>query len=267
VADQPIRIAIAGAAGRMGRRLYALAHPDDRFDVVVALEATGHPSIGADAGETAGVGRTRLPIQERSDTPFDVLVDFSTPAGTIDWLDLCAQRKHAIVIGTTGHSEEQLDTIRRAAARIPVLKAANMSLGVNLLFRLAAQAAKAVGDAYDIEIVETHHRFKKDAPSGTALALLQAVLDATGCDKDHDVVFGRHGQTGQRRKCEIGVHALRIGDTVGEHEVHLGTLGETITLKHTAHTRDTFANGALRAAAWIVGRPPDFYTMFDVLGL
>lgn len=262
-----IAIAIAGAAGRMGTRIYALARDDERVDVVAALESTGHPAIGDDAGERAGLGCTHLPIQDRTQTEFDVLIDFTTPAGTQHWLEFCVAARRPIVIGTTGHTDAQRAAIRDASSSIAVLHAANMSVGVNVLLRAVGQIAQALGDAYDVEITETHHRFKQDAPSGTALALLDAILAATGRDRKKDVVFGREGQTGPRDRRQIGVHALRLGDTVGEHEIHFGTLGETITLKHTAHTRDTFAQGALRAAAWLADKGPGLYTMLDALGL
>lgn len=262
-----IRIAVAGAAGRMGGRILALANTDARFESVAALEATGSPFVGLDAGERAGHGRLGLPIQDRTETEFDVLIDFSLPAGTVHWLDFCLAKRRPMVIGTTGHSADQLRAIQAAASEIAIVKASNMSVGINLLLGVAAQVAKALGDDYDIEIVESHHRFKADAPSGTALALVDAIVRATGRDPEGDVVYGRHGASGQRPPRQIGVHALRVGDTVGEHEVHFGNLGETITLKHSAHTRDTFAAGALRAAQWIVGREPGLYSMLDVLSL
>ncbi len=262
-----IQLAIAGAAGRMGSRIYALASTDPRFEVAAMLERTGHPAIGEDAGERAGIGQTHLPIQDRTETEFDVLIDFSSPAGTIHWLEYCLTCRRPMVIGTTGHTPDQLAEIDSAAHAIPVLKAANMSVGVNLLFKLAGQVAAALGDEYDVEIVEAHHRFKVDAPSGTAIALRDAIIQATGRDPDADVVYGRRGQTGQRPRRQIGIHALRLGDTVGDHEIHFAALGETITLKHSAHTRDTFAQGALRAAAWLAGKPPGRYHMHDVLGL
>lgn len=262
-----IQLAVAGAAGRMGLRIYALASADKRFEVVAALERTGNAAVGEDAGERAGIGRTGLPIQDRTETEFDVLIDFSSPAGTVHWLEYCLARKRPIVIGTTGHTPDQLQQIEQAAQAIPVLKATNMSVGVNLLFKLVAQVAAALGDDYDIEIVETHHRFKADAPSGTAVSLRDSILNATGRDVEKDVVYGRRGITGQRPPQQIGMHALRVGDTVGEHEIHFGNIGETIVLKHSAHTRDTFVQGALRAAAWIVGKPPGRYDMHDVLGI
>lgn len=262
-----VRIAIAGAAGRMGGRILALAKADQQYDVVASLEKTGHPDLGVDSGEKAGLGRIGLPIQDRTETEFDVLIDFTTPDGSMHWLEYCQACKRAIVIGTTGHTAEQLADIKVAARNIPLLKAANTSVGVNVLLKAVAQVAAALGDDYDIEIVESHHRFKVDAPSGTALALRDSILEATGRDMDKDVIYGRRGQTGKRPTRQIGMHALRIGDVVGEHEVHFGALGETVTIKHSAHTRDTFAQGALRAAAWLAGKPAGRYDMQDVLGL
>lgn len=262
-----VRIAIAGAAGRMGGRILSLAWTDPQLEVAATLERTGHPAIGEDAGEKAGLGHIGLPIQDRTATDFDVLIDFSTPEGTMHWLEYCLTYKRGIVIGTTGHSPDELTRIEAAARLIPVLKAANMSLGVNVLLQVVAQVAQALGEGYDIEIVEAHHRFKMDAPSGTALALRDAILQATQRDASQDVVYGRQGQTGKRPPKQVGVHALRIGDVVGEHEVQFGTLGETVSIKHSAHTRDTFASGSLRAAGWLAGKPAGRYDMRDVLGL
>jgi 4-hydroxy-tetrahydrodipicolinate reductase len=260
-----VRLAVAGAAGRMGSRIISLAAEDKNFDVVAALEMTGHDKVGEDVGELAGIGRTGLPVQDRTETEFDVLIDFTLPAGTMHWLDYCLTCKRAIVIGTTGHDAQQLAQIEAAAKTIPLLKASNMSVGMNLMFRLVGQMARALGDDYDIEIVESHHRFKVDAPSGTAVSLMQSIVDATGRDAKHDVAYGREGQTGKRPARQIGMHSLRVGDTVGEHEVHFGSLGETLVLRHSAHTRDTFVKGALRAAAWLAGKPAGRYDMGDVL--
>mgnify|MGYP000160520199 CR=1 FL=1 len=261
------RIAIAGAAGRMGRRITALAAGDDRFQIAAALESAGCPDLGRDAGELAGLGPIGVRVSDRAAARFDVLIDFSLPAGTGQWLGECVTAGSAAVIGTTGHTAAQLAAIEQAAAAIPVLKSTNMSVGVNLLFALVEQAAAVLGDGWDVEIVETHHRFKKDAPSGTAMSLMEAVVRATGRDPEKDVVYGRHGQTGERPRRQIGMHALRVGDTVGEHEVHFGSLGETVTLRHSAHNRDIFAAGALRAAAWLKGRPAGLYDMRHVLGM
>ncbi|MGQ9651383.1 MAG: 4-hydroxy-tetrahydrodipicolinate reductase [Phycisphaerae bacterium] len=262
-----VGVAITGAAGKMGLRIIALAQSFKDVEVRAALEVTGHPEIGRDVGELAGLGTIGLPLQDRTDTEFDVLIDFSRPAGTMHWLDYCLVKKRAIVIGTTGHTPEQNNEIQAAAKTIPVLKASNMSVGMNLLFKLVGQMAAILGDDYDIEIVEAHHRFKADAPSGTALSLRDSIIKATGRDADKDVIYGRKGDTGHRPPRQIGMHALRVGDTVGEHEVHFGTLGETVRISHSAHTRDTFARGALRAAVWLAGKPPGRYDMMDVLGL
>lgn len=261
------RIAIAGAAGRMGRRIMALASADAKFKLAAALEGSGSPMLGRDAGELAGIGQSLLAVTDKVAGDFDVLIDFSSPGGTQQWLEECRSAGKAIVIGTTGHDEAALGKIREASSGIAVLKAANMSVGVNLLLRLVRQAAQALDDSYDVEITETHHRFKVDAPSGTALALKDAVVlgraDA-GRVAGH-VVHGREGQTGERKAGEIGMHALRLGDTVGEHTVHFGTIGESIAISHSAHSRDTFAAGALRAAAWIAGKPAGLYDMEHVL--
>lgn len=260
-----VRLAVIGAAGRMGSRIIALANGDQRFQVVAALERADHPHLGQDAGEIAGTGRIGLPINDRTDADFDVMIEFSQAPATMRWLDQCIAAQRPILIGTTGHTPEQLAAIEAAARHIAVLKAANTSVGVNLMLKLVAEMAAALGEEYDIEIVETHHRFKRDAPSGTAIALRDSILRATGRNAARDVIYGRHGDTGQRPPRQIALHALRVGDTIGEHEVHFGALGETLTLRHTAHTRDTFVKGALRAAAWLAGKTPGRYHMHDVL--
>lgn len=262
-----IRLVIAGAAGRMGRRIIALATGDANFHVAGALEASNSPALGRDVGEVAGIGQSFQAITDTPPSEYEVLVDFSTPEGTSRWLDTCCKYGKPIVIGTTGHDEAVMNKIRDAAGQIAVLKAANMSIGVNLLLRLARQAATALDHSYDVEIIETHHRFKVDAPSGTALALKDAVRQGQA-DAGRDggqVVHGRQGQVGARTSGEIGMHALRLGDTVGEHTLYFGAIGETIGLSHSAHSRDTFASGALRAAAWIAGKPCGLYDMQDVL--
>ena len=261
------KIAITGAAGRMGRRIAALAIESEQFDIVAATDAPGHPEMGRDIGELAGVGTFGVPVTDElgNDAP-DVLIDFSLPEGTMKILPVCRDRGVAMVIGTTGLTESQLAEVADSAGQIPIVHAANMSVGVNLLLKVVAEVASALGPDYDIEIAETHHRFKKDAPSGTAIALAKSICAATGKEYGDTVVFGRGGQQ-QRVEGEIGMHALRVGDTVGEHTVSFGNLGETITVGHTAHTRDTFVRGALRAAQWLAGKPAGLYSMLDVLGL
>jgi len=262
-----IRLAINGACGRMGRRLIALASDAPDMRVVAALEAAGHPAIGRDAGEVAGVGALGLRVTAEWEAPANVLLDFSTPAGTLARLAEAAERKSAVVIGTTGLGSQDRTRIERAAEMIPVLRAPNMSVGMNLMFKVVGDVARALGDDYDVEIVETHHRFKKDAPSGTALRLAEAIAAAMEREVERDAVFGRHGEVGERGPREIGIHAVRGGDVVGDHTVSFITLGERIEITHRAHTRDTFARGALRAARFIAGKPPGLYTMRDVLGL
>lgn len=260
------KIAITGAAGRMGRRIAAIAIESEQFDIVAALEASGHEAIGRDVGELAGVGTFGVEVSETLDAAPDVLVDFSLPEGTMKWIQVCRESRIAMVIGTTGLTESQLAETAVTGSRIPIVRGVNMSVGVNVLLKIVGKVAKALGEDYDVEISETHHRFKKDAPSGTAIALAGAICDATGKALTETLVHGRSGQ-GLRGKGEIGMHALRVGDTVGEHSVHFGNLGETITISHTAHTRDTFARGALRAAQWVAGKKPGLYSMGDVLGL
>jgi 4-hydroxy-tetrahydrodipicolinate reductase len=257
-------IAITGAAGRMGRRLIALAGPAD-LKVVAAVERGGSEFEGQDAGRLSGGAELGVPISaDLRQTP-NVLIDFSTPDGTRHWLKVCRDRKIAMVVGTTGLQAKDFAAIEQAAADIAILQAPNMSLGVNLLFKLVADAAKLLGDDYDIEIVEGHHRFKKDAPSGTAMGIAESILKAT--DKDKDVlVFGRHGEV-ERERGQIGMHSLRIGDEVGKHTAYFAALGERLELTHVATNRDTFVHGALRAAKWIADKKPGRYTMADVLGI
>lgn len=259
-------IAITGAAGRMGQRLVSLARQDGAFRVVGAIERPEHPMQSRDAGEVAGIGAICTPItSELKPTP-QVLIDFTAPAAMRQWLKTCRERGIAMVIGTTGLQDADHAGIDQAAADIAVLQAPNMSLGVNLLFKIASEIAKKLGDDYDIEIVEGHHRFKKDAPSGTAMGLADAILGATGKARDA-LVYDRHGDDVVRQRGEIGMHALRIGDEIGRHTAYFAALGERLELTHVATNRDTFAHGALRAAKWLAGQKPGRYAMADVLGL
>jgi 4-hydroxy-tetrahydrodipicolinate reductase len=260
-------IGINGACGRMGQRLVALAREDKKLTLGAALEATGHPQLGRDAGEVAGVGAVGVPV--RAELPLDqrlnVLIDFSQPEGTMTVLPLCVQRRIPLVVATTGHTPEQRREIEAAAHEIALLMAPNMSLAVNVLMKLAAQAAEALkGKGFDVEILERHHRFKKDSPSGTALHLARLIQGAMGQSR---LRHGREGLVGERPADEIGVHAVRVGDNVGEHTLVFSTLGETLELTHRAHSRDCYARGALQAAKFLADRPPGRYTMNDVLGL
>ena len=261
-----ISIAITGAAGRMGARLVSLAKQDGGFEVVGAIERPEHSAQAHDAGEVAGIGKIGTPITfDLRPTP-DVLIDFTSPASTRHWLKTCGDRGIAMVIGTTGLQDQDHAAIDRAAAEIPILQAPNMSLGVNVLFRIAGEVAKLLGDSYDMEIIEAHHRFKKDAPSGTAMGLADAILQAIG--KTRDVLrVGAHGEDVPRKPGEIGMHSMRMGDEVGRHTAYFGALGERLELTHVATNRDTFVHGALRAARWLAGQKPGRYAMADVLGL
>ena len=261
------KIAIIGAAGRMGRRIVALAAENEAFDIVCATEYSGSPDLGRDAGQLAGVGALGIELTDElsGDKP-DVAIDFSLPDGTMKFLGPCRDAGIAMVIGTTGLTDAQEAEILEAARTIPIVKAGNYSMGITLLCKLAAIAAEALGDNYDIEITETHHRFKKDAPSGTAIMLAKSICQAVSKDYDESAVFGRQGDC-PRNPGEIGMHAVRLGDTIGEHTISFGSLGETVTLGHSAHTRDTFVRGALHAGKWLEGRAPGMYDMTDVLGL
>jgi len=261
-----IQLAIHGAAGRMGRRLVALASGDSGLKLVAALDHEGCGLLGQDAGRVSGEDPTGVDITSTLDTKPDVMIDFSIQPALRHAIALCQERGIALVIGTTGLTDDDERAIDAAAGSVAVLQAPNMSLGVNLLFALVGQVAKQLGDDYDIEIVEAHHRFKQDAPSGTAMGLVKSICDATGKDIDKDVKHGRSGMD-PRSLGEIGVHALRLGDEVGRHTVSFATLGEEVQLTHKANTRDTFALGALRAAKWLVGKPAGRYHMKDVLGL
>lgn len=262
----PTTLAITGAAGRMGQRLIALARQDNALQVVSAIERAGHECSGKDAGDVAGIGSIDVPIVSAVNESVDVLIDFTAPVATREFLNQCRTKGIAIVIGTTGLRDEDHRAIDDAAKDIAVLQAPNMSLGVNLLFKIAGDIAKRLGDEYDIEIVEGHHRFKKDAPSGTAMGIAEAILEATGKSKDA-LIFDRHGDDVVRKPGEIGMHALRIGDEVGRHTTYFAAQGERLELTHVATSRDTFARGALRAAKWLAGKAPGRYSVADVLGL
>ena len=262
-----LRIGISGAVGRMGRRLVALVNEAGDMELAAALECDGHPDLGRDAGEVAGVGVLGVAVAGSLDVKPDVLIDFTAPGPTLARAKACAEAGVAMVVGTTGMSDEQVTELRDVAGKIACVFAPNMSVGVNVLAKLVRSAAQALGDDFDIEIIEAHHRFKKDAPSGTALKLARAAAEGVGRDLSEVGVYGRQGMVGERSRKEIGIHAIRAGDIVGEHTVLFGALGERIELKHSAQSRDTFVRGALRAARFVAGKAPGLYSMEDVLGL
>jgi len=261
------RLAIHGAAGRMGQRLVALAQPDPRFTLAAALDHPEHPQLGEDVGALAGLGPMDLPLQSQLQPPVHAVIDFSVPQGTRRILDACCTHHAALVIGTTGLSDADHAAIDQAAQQIPILQAPNMSLGVNLLFQLAADVARRLGPDYDVEIVETHHNQKKDAPSGTAKGLAEAICQATDRSYETDVDHGRVGDDVPRQAGRIGMHALRLGEVIGRHDVYFAAAGEEIRIGHAASNRDVFVRGALTAAHWLATRQPGRYAMTDVLGL
>lgn len=262
-----IKLVIIGAGGRMGRRIVSLAVESGRFEIVGSVDRHGHPDIGKDSGLIAGSGPIGVLLADTYPaTVAQVAIDFSQPEAMDATINYCLEKNVALVSGTTGLSEKQREKLKSAARKIPVLYATNMSVGMNVLFGLAGKIAEMLGPEYDVEIVEQHHRFKKDAPSGSALTLAQNICKATGRDFPESLTHGRSGTDALRQKGAIGMHAVRAGDITGIHSIIFGTLGETITLNHTANNRDTFVRGALRAAEWLVGKKAGFYSMADVLG-
>ena len=262
------KLAVIGAGGRMGRRILSLAIESGRFDIVAAVERPDHPDIGKDSGLVAGSGPTGVVLADAYPTAaVDVAIDFSQAEAADRTIEYCLENKLSLVSGTTGLSDEQREKMKAASARIPVLYATNMSVGMNLLFSLVGKVAAMLGDEYDIEIVEQHHRLKKDAPSGSALTLAENICNETGRPFPESLVHGRRGKEALRQAGSLGIHAVRAGDITGVHSIIFGTLGETITLNHAANSRDTFAHGALRAAEWLAGKQAGLYSMADVLGL
>jgi 4-hydroxy-tetrahydrodipicolinate reductase len=262
-----LRVVIAGCTGQMGRTLIRLAASDPAFEVVGAATIPGDLRLGEDAGRMAGVDSLNVPITTELNVPCDALVEFTSLAGCEAWARWCAAHRVSLVSGTTGLGASQQAALRAAAEQVPVGWAPNMSIGINLLLKLVADVAAKLDLTWDVEIAETHHRRKADAPSGTARALLEDICRVRGQQPDDVAVYGREGQTGPRPAGQIGVHALRMGAIVGEHEVHFTSDAESLTLRHRAFSRDTFAAGALRAARWLQGRAPGLYSMKDVLGV
>ncbi len=265
-----ISFAVSGALGRMGSRIVSLGLQEEGFVLKGALERKGHEHTGKDIGPLLGLRETGVILTDEPERAFknaDVIIDFSFPAITLEHLRLAAKLKKAMVIGTTGFSKEELEELRTLATQIPCVMAPNMSVGVNLLLKVLKDIARVLGDEYDIEIIEAHHRLKKDAPSGTAMKMAQIIADTLSRNLDEVAVYARKGIIGERTKKEIGIQTIRAGDIVGEHTVIFGGIGERIEITHKASSRDTFAKGALRAARWIVNKSPGLYDMQDVLGL
>jgi len=264
-----VRVAIAGSTGRMGRSLIEAVLGDPELELAAALERAGHPALGRELGELLG-----LPCAlalgadpEAALAAADVLIDFTRPEGTLAHLEVCARLGKSMVIGTTGFSAAQKSRVAEAAKRVALVMAPNMAVGVNVSFKLAETAARILGDGYDVEIVEAHHRQKVDAPSGTALMLGEVVARALGRELADCAVYGRRGETGERDPKAIGFHSIRGGDIVGEHTVIFAGAGERVEVAVRSSSRMTYALGALRAAKFLRGRKSGLFDMFDVLGL
>lgn len=265
-----LNIAVTGAAGRMGRALITACdhHSDTRL--AAAVERPGNTLIGSDAGDLAGLGPLNVSVTDSVNDvvdAFDTLIDFTTPASTLQNLESCLQHRKNIIIGTTGIDDDGKKAIHAAAESIGIVFAPNMSVGVNLCFKLLDTAARILGDGFDIEVIEAHHRHKVDAPSGTALRMGEVVANALGRELADCAVYGREGVTGARDPNTIGFDTIRGGDIVGDHTVLFAGEGERVEITHKASSRMTFANGAIRAAIWLQQQPTGLYDMQDVLGL
>jgi len=263
-------VTVTGAAGRMGKRLVSLVSESSCLRLAGATEAEGHPALGKDAGDVAGCGPLGVSLTDDLAQPLprsQVVIDFTSPTATLRHVDHAAQSGCAMVIGTTGFSPDDMNQLRQRAASIPCVQAPNMSVGITVLLQMIGKVAQALGDDYDLEIIDAHHNKKKDAPSGTALKLAEVLAAAKGWDLEEAGIYARHGLIGERPKHEIGIQSVRAGDIVGDHTVLYAGPGERIEITHRAHNRDPFAHGALRAAEWVVHQPPGWYGMADVLGL
>ncbi|MHB8483295.1 MAG: 4-hydroxy-tetrahydrodipicolinate reductase [Nitrospiria bacterium] len=266
----PTKILVKGAGGRMGSKIVSLALKDKKFQLAWAVELDGHPFSGKDSGEALGLEKSgikvsgSLPSRVESHT---VCIDFTVPESTVADLSWAEQNKTPLVVGTTGLSKEQVKRLTLASEKIPVVYSPNMSIGVNMMFKVLRDVALKLGREYDMEIVEMHHSLKKDAPSGTAIRMAQILSGAIDEKLEDIAVYHRQGMIGERKKKEIGIQSVRAGDIVGEHTVYFAGMGERLEITHKATSRDNFAKGALMAAAWVAERDPGLYDMQAVLGL
>ncbi|MFC1845408.1 4-hydroxy-tetrahydrodipicolinate reductase [Thermodesulfobacteriota bacterium] len=264
------KVIIAGAGGRMGRRIGYMVNEHPELQVAAGFERPDSPDVGKDMGELGGYGTNGVEVADdlaKVIDQGDVIIDFTFHEATMKIARQAAKKNRAMVIGTTGLSQENLQELAELCGDFPCVQAPNMAVGVNVLFKLAAKVASILGNDYDMEIVEAHHRMKKDAPSGTAMKLGEMMASAVGRNLDEHGVFSRHGIIGERTDAEIGLQTIRAGDIVGEHTVYFAGAGERLELTHRAHSRDNFARGAALAAAWVVKQPNGLFNMFDVLGL
>jgi 4-hydroxy-tetrahydrodipicolinate reductase len=265
-----VKAIVSGVAGRMGGRIVHLMEGVEGLSLTGAVESPGHAALGKDVGEVVGLPRQGIPVVDSLSQLLpqaEVVIEFTHPEPSLSHLHEVADAGKAMVLGTTGFSPPQIAEIHALASRAHLVFAPNMSVGVNLMFKVVADIARVLGEGYDVEIVEAHHRLKKDAPSGTAIKLGQVIAHALGRELEKAGVYCRHGIIGERTKEEIGIQTVRAGDIVGEHTVVFGGIGERLEIIHRAHSRDNFARGAVRAAQWIVTQPPGLYDMQDVLGL
>lgn len=268
--NKTINVGVIGAGGRMGRMLIEAVQDNPNTTLSAAIERQGSSLVGADAGEVAAIGILEVKVVDDLVAVIDnidVLIDFSLPDATEQNMQTCAEHKVAMVIGTTGFNEQQEQVLFEASKHIPIVYAGNYSTGVNLSLKLLAMAAKAFGNDADVEIIEAHHKHKIDAPSGTAYMMAEAVAEARGQNLKEVAIYGREGQTGERKKGTIGIHAVRGGEIVGDHTVMFIADGEVVEITHRARARMTFAAGAVRAATWIIQQDKGQYNMQDVLGL
>jgi 4-hydroxy-tetrahydrodipicolinate reductase len=261
---------VAGIAGRMGSRVAQILVESEGIELAGGFEFSRHPLVGKDLAQAIGSSPTGKMIGGRIEDVLedaDVIIDFTNAVSSLEHLKAASSRGIPMVIGSTGFAKDQLDEARKLAGAVSCVISPNMSVGVNILFKMVADAARLLGDGFDVEIVEAHHRFKKDAPSGTAIKLAQTIASALDRDLGKVGVYERHGMIGERTGPEIGIQTVRGGDIVGEHTVIFASLGERIEIIHRAHSRDNFARGAVRAAKWVIGRPSGLYDMGDVLGI
>ncbi|MCK9140030.1 4-hydroxy-tetrahydrodipicolinate reductase [Haemophilus influenzae] len=265
-----LKIAIAGAGGRMGRQLIQAVHSAEGVELGAAFERKGSSLVGTDAGELAGIGQIGVTVSddlESQKNKFDLLIDFTRPEGTLEHITFCVANNKKMVIGTTGFDENGKAEIKAASDKIAIVFASNFSVGVNLVFKLLEKAAKVMGDYCDIEVIEAHHRHKVDAPSGTALSMGEHIAKTLGRDLKTHGVFCREGITGERKRDEIGFSTIRASDVVGEHTVWFADIGERVEISHKASSRMTFANGAVRAGKWLENKANGLFDMTDVLDL
>ncbi len=265
-----LKVIVTGASGRMGKSIVKVVQERDDVELVGAVERSSHPEIRKDIGELSGIGKIGIKLVaniEKVAGQADCIIDFTSPEATIHHLDIAKKYHVPIVVGTTGFSHQQRCRLKEIGEGMQIVVAPNMSVGVNLLLKVVADIAEVLGKDYDVEIVEAHHRYKKDAPSGTAVRFAEVIADALKLDLDEVATYGRQGIIGERKVDEIGIQSIRAGDIVGDHTVIFGGDGERLEITHRAHSRDTFVQGAIRAALWLVNQPNGLYDMHDVLGL